>query len=375
MIRTRADGRKEGRLVIGHKHDRTSIFLYFSDPTEAGLMAKQEMYKQLYKGVDLCEESNLPLENWLDRWLEEFAAPAVRPTTLEGYRNDLNNYVKPYLGKKPIRKITTADIQKLYREVQEHGRVKEHPEYGYALSASTIRSLHGVLHQAMEAAVAEHLTAWNPTEGVTLPTREVGVRTILNNEQLNRFLEAIGKDEWWTDFFYTEITTGLRQGEICGLKWSDFDQEAGTLTVRRTVHEEKGGGITLGEPKTSEGNRTILLPPSTAELLENRRASAESSEWIFPNTDQGDQPLHPQRAYRRMKKILKQAGLPDIRFHDLRHTFATHALSSGVDAKTLSTILGHTKPSFTLDNYTHMTGDMQQKAADLMDGLLDDLGI
>lgn len=152
MIRTRQDGRKEGRLVIGHKHDRTSIFLYFSDPTEAGLMAKQEMYKQLYKGVNLCEESDQPLENWLDRWLEEFAAPAVRPTTLEGYRNDLNNYVKPYLGKKPIRKITTADIQKLYREVQEHGRVKEHPEYGYALSASTIRSLHGVLHQSMEAA-------------------------------------------------------------------------------------------------------------------------------------------------------------------------------------------------------------------------------
>ena len=158
----------------------------------------------------------------------------------------LNNYVKPYLGKKPI------------REVQEHGRVKERPEYGYALSASTIRSLHGVLHQAMEAAVAEHLTAWNPTEGVTLPSKEAGSRTILNNEQLNRFLEAIGKDEWWTDFFYTEITTGLRQGEICGLKWSDFDQEAGTLTVRRTVHEEKGGGITLGEPKTHEGNRTIL---------------------------------------------------------------------------------------------------------------------
>lgn len=145
-------------------------------------MAKQEVYKQLYKGVDLCEESNLPLENWLDRWLEEFAAPAVRPTTLEDYRNDLNNYVKPWLGKKPIRKITTADIQKLYREVQEHGRVKEHPEYSSALSASTIRSLHGVLHQAMDAAVVEHLTVWNPTEGVTLASKEVGARTILNNE-------------------------------------------------------------------------------------------------------------------------------------------------------------------------------------------------
>ncbi len=159
------------------------------------------------------------------------------------------------------------------------------------------------------------------------------------------------------------------------MQWSDFDEEAGTLTVRRTVHEEKGRGISLGEPKTSEGNRSILLPPSTAELLQNRRGREEKAAWIFPNTDRGDQPLYPQRAYRRMKKILKGAGLPTIRFHDLRHTFATHALSSGVDAKTLSGILGHTKPSFTLDNYTHMTGDMQQKAADLMDGLLNDLGV
>ena len=373
MIRKRENGRWEGRIVIGHKHDSSPIFFHFSGKTEAETVARMDFYKQLYRGVDLKEESCMTLETWLDQWLEEFAAPSVRPTTLEGYRNDLNNYVKPRLGKKILRKLTTADIQKLYREVQEHGRVKEHPVYGYTLSASTIRSLHGILHQAMETAVKERLVAWNPTEGVTLPAKQRSTRKILNSEQLKRFLDAAQKDPAWSDFFYTEATTGLREGEICGLMWSDFDQERETLTVRRTAHEEKGGGVSMGETKTSEGNRTILLPPSTAELLRNRQKQAGNSQWIFPSMEQPEQPLRPQRAYRKLKKILKEAGLPDIRFHDLRHTFATHALSSGVDAKTLSGILGHTKASFTLDTYTHMTGDMQKKAADLMDGLLDDL--
>ena len=130
--------------------------------------------------------------------------------------------------------------------------------------------------------------------------------------------------------------------------------------------------FSLGETKTSKGTRTIILPQSIAELLRQRKKRAVS-QWIFPNPVSPELPMSPDSAYRRLKVLLKQAGLPDIRFHDLRHTFATHALSSGVDAKTLSGILGHTNASFTLDTYTHVTADMKQQASGIVGSFMEDL--
>ena len=135
--------------------------------------------------------------------------------------------------------------------------------------------------------------------------------------------------------------------------------------MRRTVHARKGGELEAGETKTYAGQRTILLPYSTVQLLRERKKAA-LTQWIFPDPLRPERPVNPRCAYRRLKELLKQAGLPSLRFHDLRHTFATHALASGVDAKTLAGILGHTKASFTLDTYTHTTGDMQKQAAEIM---------
>ena len=178
-------------------------------------------------------------------------------------------------------------------------------------------------------------------------------------------MEAIKHDAVWHDFFYTELTTGLRRGELCGLMWADFDEAAGTLAVRRTIHIEKGGRLVAGATKTGQGTRNILLPASTAQLLSERKKHSWS-EWIFPNPLKPESPTNPRSAYGHLKALLDSADLSNIRFHDLRHTFATHALASGVDAKTLSGILGHTKASFTLDTYTHVTGDMQRTAAEIV---------
>ena len=164
----------------------------------------------------------------------------------------------------------------------------------------------------------------------------------------------------------------MRRGEICGLKWQDFDDKTGRLHIHRSVSNRKGGGIRVGETKTESGARTILLPPSTAEILKQRKKKSYS-EWIFHNPTVPELPMNPSSAYRHLKTLLKNAELPLIRFHDLRHTFATHALNSGVDAKTLSGILGHTNASFTLDTYTHMTTDMHRKASGVVGGFLEEI--
>ena len=183
--------------------------------------------------------------------------------------------------------------------------------------------------------------------------------------KLDRFLEEIRKEEYWCDFFYVEVMTGLRRGEICGLKWSDIDFDANKLRVQRSVSAKRGGGVVIGETKTNTGNRNITMPPSVSEILQRRKQRA-ITEWVFPAFLNPEQPIHPEAAYRKLKVILKHAELPLIRFHDLRHTFATHAMKGGVDAKTLSGLLGHTDASFTLDTYTHVTSDMQKNASDVV---------
>ena len=250
----------------------------------------------------------------------------MRPSTLEGYRGYVERNIKPRLGNKPVGKITVEDIRQMYRELQEHGRQEEHPQYGYKLAGSTVSRIHGVLHEALDAAVQENLIARNPTDGIVLSGKKAAPKQVLNDAQLERFMEVIQEGKVWHGFFYAELTTGLRRGEICGLMWQDFDETHGTLTVRRTIHAERGGRLTAGETKTGAGKRIITLPPSTAQLLSERRKRSYT-EWIFPDPLHPERPTRPNAAYVRMKELLKKAGLPSIRFHDLRHTFATHALA------------------------------------------------
>ena len=372
LVRKRADGRWEGRIVVGHKEDGSPIFRSVFARTQKEVMRKLHSQIETYRDVELTEESNMTLGEWLDKWLSDYMALTIRESTMDSYKIMTQHYIKPYLGDEKIGSVTTADIQKLYNWLRENGRVNEHYEKGNALSDSMIRSIHMMLHQAMDAAVRERIIVRNPTEGTVIPKNNYPPKQILTEEQLEKFLEVAKQDPVWSDFFYTELTTGLRLGEICGLKWQDFEEKTGRLHIRRSVHRRKGGGVRVGETKTETGTRTILLPPSTVEILKARKKKSYS-DWIFHNPVVAEVPMDPSAAYHRLKTLLRHAELPSIRFHDLRHTFATHALTSGVDAKTLSTILGHTNASFTLDTYTHMTTDMHQKAATVVGGFLDEI--
>ena len=361
MVRRREDGRWEGRIVVGHKKNGTPIFQHAYAHTQKELTEKLHQNIERYQDVELTEDSRMTLGEWLDRWLTEYKAGTVRPGTLKSYRCYIEYYIKPQLGDKQISLISQQDIQRMYRRLKTEGRIHEHPEMNHQLSDSMVRHIHSALHAALKDAVQAHVIPRNPTEGATAPKPNYRPKRILTRAELDAFLEVVEQDEVWRDFFQTELMTGLRRGEICGLQWNDFDEDTGTLKVCRTLHSQRKGEYTVGETKTGKGMRTILLPKTVADILRRRKADT-ISQWIFPDS-----------AYLHMKTLLRRAGLPSIRFHDLRHTFATYALTSGVDAKTLSGILGHTNASFTLDTYTHVTSDMQKQACGIVGGFMEDI--
>ena len=309
----------------------------------------------------------MTLGEWLGQWLGDITG-TIRPNTMTRYQGAVDQHIKPYLGDKPISQVKGKDIQRPYETLTK----RENRNTGEGLSSGTVRGIHSMLHEALGAAQQASIIPRNPTEEIEAPKFSYKPKKVLTDKQLDKFMEAVRQDAVWYDFFYTELTTGLRRGELCGLRWEDFDGQAGTLQVRRTIRASKGGELAVGETKTYAGQRTILLPHSTAQLLRKRKKAA-LTQWLFPDPLRPGRPVNPGSAYRRLKELLKQAELPSLRFHDLRHTFATHALASGVDAKTLSGILGHTKASFTLDTYAHVTDDIQRQTAQVMDTFMTEI--
>ena len=368
-IRKRKDGRWEARIIIGHKNDGSPMYKSVFGKTQKATLKELHKLIDLYRDIDLTEECRMTLGEWMDKWLDEYMIFAIRESTLDSYRNITKNQVKKHIGHKPLSSLTTADIQRFYNKIKKEGRMKPKRDGSYELADSMVRKIHMMLHEALDTAVRERLIAKNPTNGTTIPKTNYPEKQILGDEQLETFLEEIKKEEYWCDFFYVEVMVGLRRGEICGLKWSDIDFSANKLRVERSVGIKKGGGISIGETKTNTGIRTIIMPPSVSEVLQRRKQKA-ISVWVFPSFLNPEQPIHPEAAYRKLKVILKHAELPMIRFHDLRHTFATHAMKGGVDAKTLSGILGHTNASFTLDTYTHVTSDMQKNASAVVGNMM-----
>ncbi len=280
---------------MGYKENGDPIFRYVYADTQKELTAKLRQRIEVYRGVDLTEQSGMSLSAWLDQWLESVEG-TVRPTTFTRYRYTVEKHLKPKLGNKRLSQLAPKDIQRLYDRLAAEGR----QDGQGSLSGGTIRGIHAVFHGALRAAQEAGLIAQNPTEKAIPPKASAPSKNILNEEQLERFMEEVKKDEIWHDFFYTELTTGLRRGEICGLKWEDFEEAGGTLNVRRSVHKEKGGKLTAWDTKTEAGARTILLPPSTVELLRKRKQAA-LTEWIFPNPLKPETPINPASAYRRLK--------------------------------------------------------------------------
>ena len=368
-IRKRKDGRWEGRYTAG-RNPATGKAIYKNvlGKTQAEVKEKLKKAIEEAKGLDVAKAESYTVGQWMDVWYEYYAKIKVRPSSHKTYEGYIKNHIKPSIGSIPLTKLTTLDLQRLYQKLLTEGRVDrlEAQNQPKGLSPKTVRNINQVISSAMHLAIQQHLIAQDPTDGCALPKTEHREMQTLSADQLAAFLlEA--KHSGVFEMYYIELATGLRRGELLGLKWEDIGFDNRTLRVRRQVGRINGE-VREAPLKTKNAYRTISLGADAIGVLRQQREKQPSSSYVFPGPTGG--PIAPDSVLHMLHRVLDRAGLPEIRFHDLRHTFATLALQNGVDVKTVSGMLGHFSAGFTLDTYAHVTTAAQKKAAETMGAVL-----
>ena len=368
-IRKRKDGRWEGRYTAGHNLETGKpIYRNVLGKTQAEVKEKLKTAIQETQSLDFSKTGQYTVGQWMDVWYENYAKIKVRPSSHQTYKGYIENHIKPNIGDIPLEKLTTLDLQRLYKTLLANGRVDRLESKGQpkGLSPKTVRNIHQILSSALKLAQEQRIILTNPAEGCALPKVEHREMKTLPVEQLQSFLRE-AKDSGVFELYYLELATGLRRGELLGLKWEDIDLEHGDLRVRRQI-ARIDGRVVEAPLKTRNAYRTLPLAEDTVSILEEQKKKVGSSPWVFPSATGG--PISPDSVLHMLHRVLKRAGLPEVRFHDLRHTFATLALQNGVDIKTVSGMLGHFSAGFTLDTYAHVTTSAQKAAANTMGKLL-----
>ena len=370
-IRKRKDGRWEGRYTVGHDPETgKAIIKNVLGKTQAEVKEKLKKAIEENVGIDYGKAKTYTVGGWLEVWMENYAKIKLRPSTYKTSQGFLSNHIKPQIGSIPLDKLTTIHIQRFYNNLQKSGRVqrKNFPELkDKSLSPRVVRGVHTLLRNCLEQAVAERLILSNPAQGCKLPQLEKKEMKILPQEKIGMYL-AEAERRGLLAAFYLELTTGLRRGELLALQWADLDTESKTLSVTKQVNRINGE-LVVSPPKTRNSVRTLAVPQQAVDLLITEHKKHSRNPYLFPSPKTGT--MYDPDAFRRTHdKILKAIGAERIRFHDLRHTFATLSLKSGVDVKTLSGALGHYSAGFTLNTYTHATAQMKQDAADAIGGVI-----
>ena len=364
-IGKRKDGRWEGRYTAGYDPNTGKrIIKNVLGKTQAEVKKKLKTALEQAHQLDVIRADDYTVATWLWTWYELYSKPNVRPSTAEYYRRCIEQHVIPRLGDIKLSQLTGRDIQKLYRDLQENGRLREVQKAKKpGLSNATVRGIHMMLHNALDRAVKERLILRNPTEDCIIPKIEKQEMKILHPEDMHAYLKA-AESRGVLPMFYLELVSGVRKGELVALLWDDLDMERKTLLVSKQA-AVRNGKITISRPKTETSVRRISIPREAVNLLIQEHENHPGNPYMFPSPKTGEM-YHPDSVVNLHKKILKDAGLGHIRFHDLRHTFATMALQNGVDVKTVSSMLGHYDAGFTLRTYTHATRQAQEEAAQKM---------
>jgi integrase len=313
------------------------------------------------------DAGKVTVREFFDRWLEA-TAPTLRAATVRRYRDLARLHITGVVGNLKLGKLSPGDVQRLYADRLAAG-----------LSPTSVRHVHGLLHRALGDAVRWGLLPRNVTDSVDPPRRSTPEAKTWDAGQVARVLTAATGDDLEA-LWRLAVLTGMRRGELLGLRWADVDLDAGALSVRRTMSRGGSSQLEGGEPKTASGKRRVALPASVVESLRRHRVrqleyrlkagpAFEDRGLVFANETGG--PLHPNSLAIRFRKLIAAAGVPAIRFHDLRHTCATLLLSQGVHPKVVQERLGHADIAMTMNLYSHVTADMQRQAADQLDAAIE----
>ncbi len=363
--------------VTGKRRQRSKSFTTKKE-------AEKELTKWLHE-IDTgmaVDTSKATITEHMEAWLSTVAQHNVRPTTIAHYRATVKNHIVPRLGTIGVQKLTPARIQAMYSEMLAEGK-----------GARTVQLTHLRLQQALSLAVQWNIIARNPCDLVTPPrTQRKELRT-WNREDVRRFLDAATSDVY-APLWEIALATGIRRGELLGLRWQDVDLTRGTLTIQQAVTLLNDKAI-IQQPKSAASRRTVRLPAHCIAALQahkdrrvfgtpQRTSSDDARDLVFTNTTGGI--IHPRNLIRNFALIMEQEEkrrvaetpdtmpLPRIRFHDLRHTYATLSLSGGANIKTVSARLGHSSIAITGDVYMHVTPQMDERATAVIEAAIFGVG-
>ena len=359
------DGTWEGLLYIEEAP------LRFKGNSESNCL--QKIKKELAKrGLDKGHEISPTMEfgKWIDYWYTHYCKIKLRPATQRTYEFRIYKHIIPQIGKIPLNKLTTKDLQEFYNYTVKQGRLKNQDTLGEGMAPSMIKSLNSHCFASLNKAISFGLIRSNPAEDCKLPPKGFHEMNILSKEEVQRFLIQAKHDGLY-EVALLLITTGMRRGEVLGLMWCDIDFETNEIKIQRTVYPGPTGSHTLniGPPKTDSSIRTIIANDHVIKALKEMKKYTYS-KWLFPSPRDASMPKNPEALAKGVGRVLKKAGCPHVRFHDLRHTYASLALEYDMDIKTLSVVLGHASAKTTLDVYSHVTDNMQLKAASNIEAMI-----
>ena len=376
-LRKRKDGRWEGRFNAGVDENGKKKVKYVlaKKRSECAVRLKNaiEEYEKEQEIIDRCDfldDPNPTLREWSKVWLESYCKGVIRDATYENYRFFFETYINPQMGDIPIRNISTVNCQQFLMTMYTSGRriTRKNGKAGTGLSLKTVKNFKIALHACLQKAVNEGLIEKNPVSGVILPKEPKKEMQTLKADELGAFLEETKKEGLY-EFYFLKLTTGLRLGEILALEWSDLDENQKVIRVNKSARRVKGG-MEVNPPKTQASIRTITISDECLRLLIGlRNRQPVGTKLMFPSPVTGSY-YDPKAVTKKLHKLQERAGIPQIRFHDLRHSFATLSIEQGMDIKTISHMLGHTDAGFTMNTYMHATDAMQQNVADTMGRLL-----
>jgi integrase len=344
------DGQRHTETVIGQKRDAQNRL--------------NELLVEKDKGL-LKPTGQLTVGQHFTRWLEGYAKTNCSQRTYEGYQSIIKNHLTPAFGSLTMKQLTPPVIQAYYGQGCEK------------LSKRTVHHQHRVLSESLKYAIRQGYLGRNPCDLVNPPRPVKKTMRTLTPSEVEHLLD-IAKDSYFYPIIYFAVSTGLRQAEILGLRWRDVDLDMLSISVNQVLYK-RSGIAQFKEPKTQHSRRRVRMTPKLAVFLKEYR---NTREWLYVQSNkllslddllfttyQG-KPLNPSVVTHNFFKLALQAGLKGVRFHDLRHTFASLMLLRGVSAKVISEALGHSSVAFTMDVYSHIIEGMQEDAMKLLDDIL-----